>query len=53
MAPEPHAPATGETWVTNQDGEPVFMVAAEPSDSLAKELRRLLPQLRQVVESVR
>ena len=43
------APATGETWVTGQDGEPVFMVAAEPSDSLAGELRRLLPQLRQVV----
>jgi len=43
------APATGETWVTDQDGEPVFMVAAEPSDSLAGELRRLLPQLRQVV----
>jgi hypothetical protein len=43
------APATEETWVTSQDGEPVFMVAAEPSDSLAGELRRLLPQLRQVV----
>src|SRR5579859_2983494 len=43
------APATGETWVTSQDGEPVFMVVAEPSDSLAGELRRLLPQLRQVV----
>src|SRR5271166_4234253 len=42
------APATGETWVTSQDGEPVFMVAAEPSQSLAGELRRLLPQLRQV-----
>ena len=43
------APATAETWVTSQDGEPVFMVVAEPSDSLAGELRRLLPQLRQVV----
>jgi Transposase protein/Helix-turn-helix domain len=43
------APATGETWVTSADGEPVFMVVAEPSDSLAGELRRLLPQLRQVV----
>ena len=43
------APATGETWVTGQDGEPVFMVVAEPSDSLAGELRGLLPQLRQVV----
>ena len=43
------APATAETWVTGQDGDPVFMVVAEPSDSLAGELRRLLPQLRQVV----
>ena len=29
------APATMETWVTGQDGDPVFMVVAEPSDSLA------------------
>src|SRR5580693_1390846 len=43
------APATMETWVTDQDGDPVFMVVAEPSDSLAGELRRLLPALRQVV----
>ena len=42
------APATGETWVTDQDGDPVFMVVAEPSESLAGELRRLLPKLRQV-----
>jgi hypothetical protein len=42
------APATMETWVTDRDGDPVFMVVAEPSDSLAGELRRLLPQLRQV-----
>ena len=42
------APATEETWVTDQDGEPVFMVVAEPSESLAGELRLLLPQLRQV-----
>ena len=38
-----------DTWITGQDGDPVFMVVAEPSDSLADELRRLLPQLRQVV----
>ena len=38
------APATMETWVTDQDGEPVFMVVAEPSDSLAGELKRLLPE---------
>ena len=43
------APATAETWVTDQDGQPVFMVAAEPSESLAGELKRLLPDLRQVV----
>ena len=42
------APATMETWVTDQDGDPVFMVVAEPSDSLAGELRRLLPALRRV-----
>jgi lambda repressor-like predicted transcriptional regulator len=43
------AAATMETWVTDQDGDPVFMVVAEPSDSLAGELRRLLPQLRGIV----
>jgi transposase-like protein len=43
------APATMETWVTGQHGDPVFMVVAEPSDSLAGELRRLLPDLRQIV----
>ncbi|HYB14975.1 MAG TPA: helix-turn-helix domain-containing protein [Streptosporangiaceae bacterium] len=43
------APATVETWVTDRDGDPVFMVVAEPSESLAGELRRLLPQVRQVV----
>ena len=40
------APATMETWVTDSGGDPVFMVVAEPSDSLAGELRRLLPDLR-------
>jgi transposase-like protein len=43
------APATAETWVTDQDGDPVFMVIAKPSESLASELKRLLPDLRQVV----
>lgn len=28
-------PAKEETWVTDQDGDPVFMVVAEPSGSLA------------------
>src|SRR5215472_13197696 len=43
------APATMETWVTDGGGDPVFMVVAEPSDSLAGELRRLLPDLRGIV----
>ena len=43
------APATPETWVTDCDGDPVLMVVAEPSRSLAGELRGLLPQLREVV----
>jgi lambda repressor-like predicted transcriptional regulator len=43
------APATMQTWVTDSRGDPVFMVIAEPSDSLAGELRRLLPDLRQIV----
>jgi hypothetical protein len=43
------APATEETWVTDSAGDPVFMVVAEPSASLAAEIKRLLPDLRQVV----
>lgn len=43
------APATMETWVTDQDGDPVFTVVAEPSESLAGELRALLPDLRTIV----
>jgi len=43
------APATVETWVTGRDGDPVFMVVAEPSESLAGELKRLLPGLRAIV----
>ena len=42
-------PATEETWVTDAGGDPVFMVVAEPSQSLAGQLRGLLPQLREVV----
>jgi hypothetical protein len=42
------APATMETRVTDSGGDPVFMVVAEPSDSLAGELRRLLPDLRRI-----
>jgi hypothetical protein len=43
------APATVETWVTDADGDPLFVVLAEPSASLASELGRLAPQLRAVV----
>src|SRR5271170_1792694 len=42
-------PATEETWITDAGGDPVFMVIAEPSQSLTGQLRGLLPQLRQVV----
>ena len=42
-------PATEETWVTDAGGDPVFMVIAEPSQSLAGQLRGLLPQLREVL----
>jgi Transposase protein len=40
------APATEETWIADSGGDPVLMVIAEPSDSLAGEVRRLLPRLR-------
>jgi transposase-like protein len=43
------APATPETWVSDAGGDPVFMVVAEPSQSLAGELKGLLPKLRQIV----
>ena len=43
------APATMETWVTDSGGDPVFMIVAEPSDSLAAEVRRLLPDLRAIM----
>jgi hypothetical protein len=42
------APATVETWVNDAAGQPVFVVPAEPSASLASELRRLIPDLRAV-----
>jgi hypothetical protein len=40
------APATEETWVTDQRGDPLLVVIGEPSDSLAAQIRNLLPQLR-------
>ena len=43
------APATVETWVSDGHGDPVLVVMAEPAASLAGELRRLLPTLREAV----
>ncbi len=42
-------PATEETWVTDANGAPVFLVMAAPGASLAGELRALLPQLRGII----
>ena len=42
-------PATEETWVGDGDGDPVMVITAAPSQSLAAELHRLLPDLRAVV----
>jgi hypothetical protein len=43
------APASCETWVGDANGDPVFVLTAPPAASLAGELRRLLPQLRELV----
>ena len=40
------APATVETWATDQRGDPVFVVTSELSASLVSEIRRLLPGLK-------
>jgi transposase-like protein len=40
------APATEETWVTDQRGDPLLVVIGEPSESLAGQIRGLLPDLR-------
>jgi len=42
-------PATEETWVGDADGDPVMVLTAAPSQSLAAELRRTLPDLRAIV----
>lgn len=42
------APATEETWVTDQRGDPLLVVIGEPSDSLAGQIRGLLPDLRAI-----
>jgi transposase-like protein len=42
-------PATEETWVGDADGDPVMVLTAAPSKSLAAELARLLPDLRALI----
>ena len=42
-------PATEQTWVGDADGDPVMVITAAPSQSLAAELARLLPDLRAVI----
>ncbi len=42
------APATEETWVTGSAGDPLLVVMAQPSSSLAAQIRGLLPALREI-----
>ena len=44
-------PATEETWVGDAEGDPVMVITAAPSQSLAAELHRLLPQLRTLIDA--
>ena len=41
-------PATEETWVTGSAGDPLLVVMARPSSSLAAQIRDLLPALRDI-----
>jgi len=41
-------PATEETWVTDGAGDPLLVVMAEPSTSLAAQIKELLPGLREI-----
>jgi transposase len=43
------APATVETWAADANGDPVFVVVAPVGASMVSEVRRLLPELRQLV----
>jgi lambda repressor-like predicted transcriptional regulator len=43
-------PATLETWVSDANGDPILVVIAPPSASTAAEVRRLLPELRQLAD---
>ncbi len=44
-------PAIEETWVGDAEGDPVMVITAAPSQSLAAELHRLLPQLRTLIDA--
>ena len=46
-------PATLETWVADQHGDPIFAVVAPPSASTAAEVRRLLPELKTLTDGRR
>jgi transposase-like protein len=41
-------PATEETWATGSAGDPLLVVMAKPSSSLAAQIRDLLPALRDI-----
>jgi hypothetical protein len=41
-------PATEETWVTDGAGDPLLVMMAEPSASLAAQIKELLPKLREI-----
>ena len=41
-------PATEETWVHEGTGDPLLAVMAEPSASLAAQIKELLPKLREI-----
>ncbi len=41
-------PATEETWVADASGDPLLVVMAEPSSSLAAQIKDLLPELRAI-----
>jgi len=47
------ARATAETWVADADGQPVMVITAAPSSSLAGEIEQLLPALRATVGAQR
>ena len=38
----------GDPWVTDRAGDPLLVVMAEPSTSLAAQIKELLPGLRQI-----